>query len=593
MLTLLLASIFSFSLDPIEGLTPDRLNFFVIGEYSDLAEASGNIYAASGFGLTILDSELNAPKHFATASYSRMLTVSGNRLYLAGGNEVTVFKLSGSTPEELESYVLTGKITALAAGADFLAAGTEPSTLVIYSQEPSGLKPLAEFELAAPVKSLVFYGDILYAACGRGGLEIIKVSAQPVKLDGVQLSGVQALAVGETRLYAATDYSTMTIYSLDDPARPREVKTIPTQSPVLSLKYHKKYLYAAQGYQGYAVFTAQGSMLEGPEIIREGFIAHALPTSRGLYLAAGDNGVFRLEGKKPAQLSLTKRLIQDSPIQHTSASGAFWGVAAGRNKAYVVKFDQDSMTAVLAVPAPMNALAAELSGTSLFVADSGRGVSVFSIKDYPRMERKFDLFVPGTPMRFAFAEDQILVAAGRRGLRTLWICPCGPLKERSSLADGVYAVDVEGIDSLAYVADPDSGLRTVLMQPVGSEGLNLIELPTYPGTVSPVALLREGDTLYVADAVGAVITLDISDPLRPRQIAFIPLDSKPYGMALDQGTLYVALGEDGVLPIALSDPLAPKFKDIIPTPGKALAVAVSNGHLGVADFTSWVLIPLE
>lgn len=593
MLTLLLSSLFTYTLEPLEGLTEESVNFFVIGDFSALVEVSGKLFAADGFGLAELEPEdLSSLKRLPTPDYSTQIAAAGNSVYLAG-SKVTEFNLSAGTPETLASYPLEGKATALAVAGDFVAVGTDSARLVIFSRSPEGLKRITTLQLAEVPGDLASYRDVLYVACGRGGLEVIRVSGEPTRLSPVSLSGVQALAVGEGKLYAATDYSTMTVYSLTDAARPDEIKSFPTQSPAVSLAYYNKHIYAAQGYQGYTVFSAQGRPLEDAEPVREGFIAQALPTSGGLYLAAGDKGVFRLQGPKPQALKVSGRLYQSSPVQHTSASGSFWGVAQGKNVAQAVMLGNDEATASLAAPPPMNAVGAEISGTNLYVADSGRGVSVFSIKDFPRIERKFDLFVPGIPMRFAFTQDQILVAAGPRGLRVLWICPCGPLKERASMDDGVYAVDVAGKDSVAYVADPDSGLRIVLMRPQGKEGLNLEQVSIYPGAISPVALLREGDTLYVADSVGAVAVLDISDPLSLRQIAFIPLATRPYGMAKEGSTLYVAAGEEGVLTIDLADPQAPTLMEPIQTPGKALAVDVSGGYLGVADFTSWMLAALE
>ena len=588
LLTLMLAS--PPDAQPGEVLFEEGRNYFISGDFSDLVEVKGTIYAASGFGLTIVPADLSTQEHIPTPHYSRKIALAGKQVYLGEGNRITEFKISTRGTQMLTAYPVEGKVTALAARKDLLAGGTDSAKIVIFSQGKES-KLLGAIDAPGAVQDLFIYHEFLYAACGRGGVAIIELGENPSIVRTLDVPGAQALTVAEDLLFVATAAADILSFSLADPSSPHQKKGFSSGSEVVSLAYYDKHLYAAQGYQGYSIFDLEGERVETAEPFRQGDVTCILPTKEGVFLALRERGMVRLEGSMPQELSVTARLQQNSPSVHTSQSGAFWAVARDRDGASIGRLleGEECVTWGHAEPAPKRAAGVLLSGTYLYVADADRGASIFNLKTFPFAERKFDLNQPGTPQRFALSGDLIFLAAGDRGLRVLWICSCGPLQQRVAL-QGIKAVDVAAKDSIVYVADPDSGLRVMAVRNKNQE---IHELSIYPGAISPQALLRRDDVLYVADSIGAIVALDISEAKNPRQLSFAFIETQPYGMALVDSTLYVACGEDGVLPIDVSDPSSPVVGEFIETPGKALAVAASGKYLGVADYTSWMLIPVD
>lgn len=584
LLTLMTAS------SEVEVLFEEGRNYFISGDFSDLVDVGGTLYAASGFGLTIVPADLSTQEHIPTPHYSRKIALAGKQVYLGEGNQITEFKISTKGTQMLTTYPAPGKVTALAARKDLLVAGTDSAKIVIFSN-PSKPKVIATFDAPAAVKDLFIYREFLYAACGRGGVVIINLGENPSIVRAMDVSGAQALTVAEDLLFVATTAADVLGFSLAEPSSPQRKKSFSSGSEVVSLAYYNKHLYAAQGYAGYSVFNLRGERLEIAEPFRQGDVASILATKEGVFLALRERGLVRLEGKSPKELKVAARLEQNSPSVHTAQSGAFWAVARDRDGASIGRLleGEESVAWGHAEPAPKKAAGVLLSGTYLYVADADRGASIFNLKTFPFAERKFDLNQPGTPQRFALSEDLIFLAAGDRGLRVLLICPCGPLQQRVAL-QGVKAVDVAAKDSIVYVADPDSGLRVMVVRNKYQE---IHELSIYPGVISPQALLRRDDVLYAADSIGAIVTLDISEAKNPRQLSFAFIETQPYGMAMEGSTLYVACGEEGVLPIDVSDVRNPVIGEFIETPGRALSVAASDDYLGVADYTSWMLIPVD
>lgn len=244
-------------------------------------------------------------------------------------------------------------------------------------------------------------------------------------------------------------------------------------------------------------------------------------------------------------------------------------------------------------PMPVDARSTDISGSYLYVADAARGVEIFTLKGLPSAEREFDLSQPGAPFRIETSEDFIYVASGAKGVRVLWICPCGPLSQKTLFEDNIYARDIAVKDSLIFAADLKAGIRVFNIWDSTHKHTKLTPLALYEGVVSPQDIMLSGDVLWVADSVGALIALDVSDPLSPRQLSFTLLQTRPYGLTMVDETVYVACGEDGVLPVDVKVPDNPKIGNYIHTPGRALSVAVSADYLGVADYTSVMLIPLD
>jgi|GEM_PF-2097511 len=572
-------------------------NYFVSPEFLDLVQYKDKFYAATGYGLSILDPNIfaskktsgskNLIKSLATPGYASTVLVANKNVYVAGGNLVSEFKLSSKGAGLVKNYSLPKAQKGLAFLADDknIYIATDSSRLLILKQSQR-LVPVAELKLPGLPSSMVLYKEYLYVACGKNSIAVVKLTKVPELITSVNASGVNVLTAGGDKLFAATFSSEIVVFNIKNPQQPKRGKTFASLAPAVKLEYFDNYLYAALGYQGYAVFNRAGKRIEDVEPYKGGYVADILPVKNALYLAVGQKGIVKLAGDAVNKLKKIKTVSNHTPILHTSRGGAFWGIARDRKGVNVVKLTPDTLDIGFVNPRPVKAAGVLMSGPNVYVADAERDVSIYTLKTFPAAERKFDLFQPGKPRRITLQNDLIYVAAGEKGVRVLWICPCGPLKQKGAFEDA-FALDAAVKDSLLYIADPNEGLKLVSVK---EEGKTLKLLNIYPGAISPQALLKKDDILYVADSIGAIAVLDISQAEKPKQLAFLKIGARPYGLGMHDSTLFIACGERGILPVDVSSPENPIPHDFIETPGKALAVAASDKYIGVADFTSWVVI---
>ncbi|MBN2380170.1 hypothetical protein JXM67_10270 [candidate division WOR-3 bacterium] len=567
-------------------------HYLIAGDYEDLELGGDGVYASSGFGIITLSNDLTVRFHIPTTNYSHKLALHEKRIYLGEADQISVFEINAGEPELVSRFQTPGMVTSIGVNMRFLAAGTDSSKLILFSHADQ-LEPAASFDLEGIPRDFEFYEGFLYVALEPGGMVVIKLDDVPQRLEGPKTSSAISLAIAEGELYLALSQSKVLVFSIEDPGKPEMKKEFPAGAPIVSLAAYDKHLYAAQGYSGYSVFNLKGDKIEGPESVKYGYAADILPSPEGVYLALREYGILKLEGKNPKALTITDRFIKVQPSLDVSQSGQFWSVAHGIGGVSVLRETGDSMTQGYANPRPVDARGTILSGPYVYVADAERGITIFNLKSFPSANREFDLSQPGEPLRIALDQDLILLAAGSKGLRVLWICSCGPLKQKAAFEDSVYARDVAAADGLFFVADPEAGIRIITDNGGTGKNYKLLQLALFPGSISPQALLLEDSILYVADSVGALITIDVSDPSFPEQLSFSVLGTRPYGLTKMGDVLYVACGEEGLLAVDVKDPTSPIVKQFIQTPGKALSVAHSSTHLGVADYTSFMLIPSD
>jgi len=99
--------------------------------------------------------------------------------------------------------------------------------------------------------------------------------------------------------------------------------------------------------------------------------------------------------------------------------------------------------------------------------------------------------------------------------------------------------------------------------------------------------------LAVLGRTGGIVTIDISDPARPREIGRMGLNATIRVVALDGDRAWLAGGAYGVALVDISDPIAPQFlqridvsgkvRDVIPLNADRLLLAESRHGLSVMD----------
>jgi len=78
--------------------------------------------------------------------------------------------------------------------------------------------------------------------------------------------------------------------------------------------------------------------------------------------------------------------------------------------------------------------------------------------------------------------------------------------------------------------------------------------------------------LAVLGRTGGIVTIDIEDPARPREIGRMGVNATIRVVALDGDRAWLAGGAYGVALVDISDPIAPRFLQRIDVPGKVLDV---------------------
>lgn len=142
--------------------------------------------------------------------------------------------------------------------------------------------------------------------------------------------------------------------------------------------------------------------------------------------------------------------------------------------------------------------------------------------------------------------------------------------------DDVLAV-VEHLDGLElFATGPDGALTGAVPEPLATLGGlgNAIEVEFGPDGF-----------LYVADADGAVHTIDVADPSAPVLLGTTPTVGSARDLDFDDGQLFVALGGDGVASYSLADPAVPELVDQVVMAGSAQGVDADGPYLAVASWT--------
>lgn len=139
----------------------------------------------------------------------------------------------------------------------------------------------------------------------------------------------------------------------------------------------------------------------------------------------------------------------------------------------------------------------------------------------------------------------------------------------------------EGIDVAdgnIYVALHDKGLGVFRRDASGAFG----RLATVTGFENAWGVRARGDTVFVADGTGGLVTVDVTDPAAPAILGKVETKGQARGIALDGDTAYVAAGSAGLVAVDISDPRAPRVISRTATPGPAIRADFSGGRIFVA-----------
>lgn len=140
----------------------------------------------------------------------------------------------------------------------------------------------------------------------------------------------------------------------------------------------------------------------------------------------------------------------------------------------------------------------------------------------------------------------------------------------------------EGIaasSSKAYVAMHQEGLLVL-----ERSGHALVQRGVATGLQNARGVDVMGSRVYVADGIGGLAVVDVSDPANPRVLGRAQTGGDA-GSVVVQGSLaYVAAGSAGLAVVDVSDSAAPRLVGTAATPGNAVQVSIAQGRAWVADW---------
>ncbi len=134
----------------------------------------------------------------------------------------------------------------------------------------------------------------------------------------------------------------------------------------------------------------------------------------------------------------------------------------------------------------------------------------------------------------------------------------------------------------AYVADELGGLRIVRI----SEPYNLVEEGFYALSASASGVSVSGNYAYVAAESGGLRVIDISNPSSPTEVGNASTPSSANGVAVSESYAFVITYSTGLRVFSIANPYQPVEVGFIDTPGWGYSVAISGDYAYVADLLS-------
>ena len=137
---------------------------------------------------------------------------------------------------------------------------------------------------------------------------------------------------------------------------------------------------------------------------------------------------------------------------------------------------------------------------------------------------------------------EVVIADGAGGIKVVNVAEDGAPSVISSLDTGRYAVHVAVSGDLIAAAEEDDGVGLYRLGAGGSL-TQLSSTPLPGGTVRGVAF--SGKRCFVAAGLAGLLTLDVTDPARPKLIGSFPAKHYARGVSVKDGTILLADSQGG------------------------------------------------
>jgi hypothetical protein len=142
-------------------------------------------------------------------------------------------------------------------------------------------------------------------------------------------------------------------------------------------------------------------------------------------------------------------------------------------------------------------------------------------------------------------------------------------------------VSYEGIDVTnghIFVGLHETGLGVYRRD----ETNNFVRVALATGFTNAWGVVARGNTVFVADHEGGLVTVDVTDPANPRVLGSVVTGGQATGVDVDGNIAYVASGSAGLVVVDVSDLTRPTIVGSAQMRGSAIRVEYSQGRVAVA-----------
>lgn len=156
--------------------------------------------------------------------------------------------------------------------------------------------------------------------------------------------------------------------------------------------------------------------------------------------------------------------------------------------------------------------------------------------------------------------------------------PTAPVQLPFLQEEGISYEGIDVANGNIFVALHENGLG-VYNRDANNE---FVRIGTATDFINAWGVSARGDTVFVADSAGGLVTVDATDPTNPTVLGRVVTGGKASGVVVDGDIAYVAAGSAGMVVVDVSDLANPTVIGQAEMPGSAIRVDYSAGHVFVA-----------
>ena len=481
---------------------------------------------------------------------------------VTGQQSVNLQKIAGSSGainalHHLENHLYVG------AGAQIMRLDvTDPSSPILEST----------VSLDDQVRAMAVTGNIVYAAIGFSGLQIVDFSnrTSPILRSLIDTPDFATdLAVDDERIYVADRFGGLRIIYVTDLDNPIEVAAISLSKKATSIELANQLLYVTVADEDLTIIDVRQPIR--PQIVIRFDDVNAKRVrvvGNRLYAAAGK------EGLKVFDITIPEVLTE---VPHNLVTGEVADISIGRTSFH----------------------------TFAYVMDLEFGVRAILIDEGIDQFKEFGLYETSEQMRaIGGVTDDIFVSNGKSTIDILKIDP--DFKNIKRLAHWYTlgsAYDIEVLDDMLYVANAANGMATIKIDNTTGK-FRLVEsqkrietgrvwkhvkvfgnyIYATDGNFIIVAIARadspylvsqyqtsyaqsvtgHGSLAYIARSSMGVEIVDVSDLGNPQRIAILDTPGSAQDISVSRNFAYLADGEGGFQVLGIDPPRLPQLIASLP-----------------------------